>query len=107
MRETAWRTDEPCPVCGTGLVLVDDGRPVLRAECRLCGYAGLAEAIGAGLMSPDELQWRPRLVADLDNLRAAVGWAFDMAGVDVGAAQLDRPQAGAVLGSQIPDYLAS
>jgi predicted ATPase/DNA-binding SARP family transcriptional activator len=45
-------------------------------------YAGLAEAIGAGLMSPDELQWRPRLVADLDNLRAAVGWAFDMAGVD-------------------------
>jgi hypothetical protein len=40
MRETAWRTDEPCPVCGTGLVLVDDGRPVLRAECRLCGYAG-------------------------------------------------------------------
>jgi len=38
--ETAWRTDEPCPVCGTGLVLVENGRPVLRAECRLCGYAG-------------------------------------------------------------------
>ena len=33
MRETAWRTDEPCPVC-------DTGQPVLRAECRLCGYAG-------------------------------------------------------------------
>ena len=32
---------------------------------------------------------------------------LDVAGVDVGAAQLDRPQAGAVLGSQIPDYLAS
>src|SRR5207253_5740300 len=40
MRETAWRTDEPCPVCQTGLVLVDTGYPVLRAECRLCGYAG-------------------------------------------------------------------
>ena len=40
MRETAWRTDEPCPVCGTGLVLVENGSPVLRAECRLCGYAG-------------------------------------------------------------------
>ena len=40
VRETAWRTDEPCPVCGTGLVLVDDGTSVLRAECRLCGYAG-------------------------------------------------------------------
>ena len=37
---TAWRTDEPCPVCGTGLVLVDTGSQVLRAECRLCGYAG-------------------------------------------------------------------
>jgi hypothetical protein len=40
MRETAWRTDEPCPVCETGLVIVDNGLPVLRAECRLCGYAG-------------------------------------------------------------------
>ena len=40
MRETAWRTDEPCPVCGTGLVLVDSGGAVLRAECRQCGYAG-------------------------------------------------------------------
>ena len=25
---------------GTGLVLIDDGRPILHAECRLCGYAG-------------------------------------------------------------------
>ena len=40
MRETAWRTDEPCPICSTGLVLVDTGGPVLRAECRLSGYAG-------------------------------------------------------------------
>jgi ribosomal protein S27AE len=40
MRDTTWRTDEPCPVCGTGLVLVDTGAPVLRAECRLCGYGG-------------------------------------------------------------------
>jgi hypothetical protein len=37
---TAWRTDEPCPVCATGLILLDDGGPVLRAECRLCGWAG-------------------------------------------------------------------
>jgi len=34
---TAWRTDEPCPVCGTGLTVLDDGREVM-AECRLCGY---------------------------------------------------------------------
>ena len=24
---TAWRTDEPCPVCATGLILHDNGRP--------------------------------------------------------------------------------
>ena len=35
---TAWRTDEPCPVCATGLILLDDGSSV-RAECRLCGWA--------------------------------------------------------------------
>ena len=34
---TAWRTDEPCPVCGTGLTAVDDGQ-AMTAECRLCGY---------------------------------------------------------------------
>ena len=43
MTPTAWRTDEPCPVCGTGLVVIDDGRPTLRAECRLCGWGGLFE----------------------------------------------------------------
>jgi hypothetical protein len=40
VRETAWRTDEPCPVCDAGLVLVDVGTAILRAECRVCGYAG-------------------------------------------------------------------
>ena len=35
---TAWRTDEPCPVCATGLIMQDDGVP-LRAECRLCGWS--------------------------------------------------------------------
>ena len=44
MRETAWRTDEPCPVCETGLVLSDNGSPALQAECRLCGYAGPFDA---------------------------------------------------------------
>jgi hypothetical protein len=36
---TAWRTDEPCPSCGAGMFLLDDGRAVLLAECRLCGHA--------------------------------------------------------------------
>ena len=36
---TAWRTDEPCPVCATGLIMHDDGSFPVRAECRLCGWA--------------------------------------------------------------------
>jgi hypothetical protein len=35
---TAWRTDEPCPVCATGLILHDNGAD-LRAESRLCGWS--------------------------------------------------------------------
>jgi len=38
-RPTAWRTDEPCPSCGNGMTVTDDGGPVLRADCRLCGHA--------------------------------------------------------------------
>jgi hypothetical protein len=37
---TAWRTDEPCPVCATGLILLDDGAAAPRYECRLCGWSG-------------------------------------------------------------------
>jgi hypothetical protein len=37
---TASRTDEPCPVCATGLIIHDDGNAPARAECRLCGWAG-------------------------------------------------------------------
>jgi hypothetical protein len=37
---TTWRTDEPCPVCATGLVMRDDGTSPILAECRLCGWAG-------------------------------------------------------------------
>jgi hypothetical protein len=29
---TAWRTDEPCPVCATGLILLDDGSSALRGR---------------------------------------------------------------------------
>jgi ribosomal protein S27AE len=35
----AWRTDEPCPVCATGLTMHDhDNGTTMRAECRLCGW---------------------------------------------------------------------
>ena len=36
---TAWRTDEPCPVCATGLILHDDGTAPPGYECRLCGWS--------------------------------------------------------------------
>ncbi len=36
---TVWRTDEPCPVCATGLFLIGHGEPVQVAECRLCGWS--------------------------------------------------------------------
>jgi len=45
-------------------------------------FAVFAELVGSGLVSPDELVWRPRLAADLDNFRAAVGWALDAPGLD-------------------------
>jgi predicted ATPase len=34
-------------------------------------YAAFSEQAGDGLRSPDELRWRPRLTAEVDNLRAA------------------------------------
>ncbi len=36
--QTAWHTEEPCPSCGTEMVLIDDGLPEALAECRACGY---------------------------------------------------------------------
>jgi hypothetical protein len=37
---TTWRTDDPCPLCHTGLLLTDDGagNPVGQ-DCPLCGWS--------------------------------------------------------------------
>ena len=37
---TTWRTDDPCPVCGTGLTATDtpDGQQ-LAQDCGLCGWS--------------------------------------------------------------------
>jgi len=35
---TTWRTDDPCPVCGTGLHHTDDGA-VITQDCPLCGWS--------------------------------------------------------------------
>jgi hypothetical protein len=36
---TTWRTDDPCPVCGTGLHATDDGTSDIRQDCPLCGWS--------------------------------------------------------------------
>ena len=46
-----WRTDEPCPLCGTGLFLLE-GLDSLSAECRLCGFSIPLEPI-----DPDGGEW--------------------------------------------------
>jgi hypothetical protein len=38
--ETIWRTDEPCPVCASGLFVTEDGGLFAWADCRLCGWVG-------------------------------------------------------------------
>jgi predicted ATPase/class 3 adenylate cyclase len=40
-------------------------------------FASLAAEVGRGLRGRDELAWRERLMADLDNLRSAVVWGLD------------------------------
>lgn len=42
---TAWRTDDPCPVCGTGLVSTDNaaGSQVAQ-DCQLCGWSATWQA---------------------------------------------------------------
>jgi len=36
---TVWRTDDECPVCTAGLVLIGHGQPVQTVECRACGWS--------------------------------------------------------------------
>ncbi len=34
-----WRTDDPCPVCGTGLDATDNGTGPAAQQCNLCGWS--------------------------------------------------------------------
>ena len=40
---TTWRTDDPCPVCGTGLHTTDDASAVTQ-DCPLCGWSAIWQA---------------------------------------------------------------
>ena len=42
MKTTTWRTDDPCPVCGTGLHYADDG--TITQDCPLCGWSATWQA---------------------------------------------------------------
>jgi hypothetical protein len=41
---TTWRTDDPCPVCGTGLTYTDDGVSAITQDCALCGWSATWQA---------------------------------------------------------------
>jgi hypothetical protein len=36
---TNWRTDDPCPCCGTALTATDDGQVRITLDCPLCGWS--------------------------------------------------------------------
>jgi predicted ATPase len=57
--------------------LEDGGDPTAWRRRHAEHYAAFAERAGAGLLGPEELAWRPRVMTELDNLRAAVAWALD------------------------------
>jgi hypothetical protein len=56
---TTWQTDEPCPVCGTGLHSTDDdtGNQIAQ-DCPLCGWSAA---------------WQAALNLDLPNMQPAEG----------------------------------
>ncbi len=57
--------------------LDDTGDPEVWRRRHAEHYAAFAERAGAEMLGIDELAWRPRVVTELDNLRAAVAWALD------------------------------
>jgi hypothetical protein len=44
---TTWRTDDPCPVCGTALNATNSARQV-RQDCPLCGWSTTWNTTPAG-----------------------------------------------------------
>jgi predicted ATPase/class 3 adenylate cyclase len=46
-------------------------------------YVALIEEMGEGLLGPDELSWRARLMLEVDNIRIAAAWALDQENIEV------------------------
>jgi hypothetical protein len=50
---TRWRTDDPCPVCGTGLIATEDADGnQIGQDCRLGGWSATWQA-GLDFTAPD------------------------------------------------------
>jgi uncharacterized protein (DUF983 family) len=45
---TAWHSDDPCPVCGTGLTYTDDEASAVTQDCGLCGWSATWQAATDG-----------------------------------------------------------
>jgi endogenous inhibitor of DNA gyrase (YacG/DUF329 family) len=43
-----WRTDVPCPACGTGLHGTDNGPEVVTQDCPRCGWSATWQAATGG-----------------------------------------------------------
>ncbi len=55
-------------------LLVAGGEETVARRIHLTYFRQLAEDAESGLRGPDQQEWRDRLEADLDNLRAALAW---------------------------------
>jgi predicted ATPase len=59
--------------------LVESGEEDSRRRRHACCYLAIAEASRRGLRGPDQVAWLARMVADEQNLRAALAWAVGRA----------------------------
>jgi hypothetical protein len=85
---------DPHALFGVGRVRLDD-----RFGVEVPAFAALCRAQRLGPVSARRTDRRERMTARHQDLR-------DAAGIQVGAAQLDRPDAAAVLDGQVLDHIA-
>ncbi|HEY6745791.1 MAG TPA: tetratricopeptide repeat protein, partial [Mycobacteriales bacterium] len=66
--------------------LVDSGEETEASRSHAAYFRQLAESAESGLRGPDQQEWRDKLEADLDNLRAALAWGTSASAEDEDAA---------------------
>jgi len=45
---STWHDCEPCPACGTGLHVTDNGTATITQHCPACGWTTTADLAGQG-----------------------------------------------------------